>query len=909
MLKICPLLFTIVAGSGLLQAEKVNDLTVYIPKPAPVLPPAGGLFTDPNYGTTILRVTDENDGPTSVPIYSLMYPAFNADSKRFFYSGTAGALMVADLDVANRRVTNKRQIPTPPNGFGGTGTRYWSWTNPDVFYVFSGPILWKYDFKAASYTQLFDFSTISAGTTSVGSRGMSDDETRFEVTMDGALSGQQCIFDTSLGAMAYCIDSSRTAGSTKGDMDSSGRYIAGCFTGNCNVGNLVDSTNDSVNTIPLQVHADLVHGMIAGSTSAGNGFFPGFHLLNSAGFDPAAKIVGPQAPWIDDAHSGIQDATGKWMVVSYESQSPSSGCVNAGGYWVHCADASSVGRLTWTWDKDGVQGVSDATGHWAWAPNIAGTTNPANPFPFSVTLEGDIVEVDTTVPPLSVVEDANGNPAGMVTLPDGTTYPTWDAFANDQGPKMGLCPAPWCGALGNRIVDTLVRKTANIRRVVHHYSDVTIMSDPGLAYWAQPHAIGSRDNCCILYGSNYGNPNRIDVFIAFLDAGNSTPPPVPLTIAPSTVQTLTGGASLQFTANQPNVTWSISPVFGTISPAGLYTSPQNVTQPQTVTVTATSNSNSTSSAHVLVNLTPAAMKLTISPDMPTLNAGQTQQFTATISGSSDQTVTWQIVPSDLGSITSTGIYTAPNSIKSNAVVTLTAKAVANPSVSLTTVIFLRAGSVAPKQNPTPPPAPVAITLDKTAVSLKPGDSVQFTAAVTNATNTNVAWSISPLLGTLTPSGFYTAPNNVTSTLTVVITANSVADPTKSASANITITPSTPAAPPPQGPAPSTPTPPAPVPPTPTPTPVPPTPQPVTGVTISPVAVTLHPGDTQQFTATVQGGANSGVRWAINPQIGAVSPQGLYTAPASVSGAALITISAESIDKPVTTIYTYIIVTP
>jgi len=52
--------------------------------------------------------------------------------------------------------------------------------------------------------------------------------------------------------------------------------------------------------------------------------------------------------------------------------------------------------------------------------------------------------------------------------------------------------------------------------------------------------------------------------------------------------------------------------------------------------------------------------LQITPPAVTMQLGTSQQFTAT-----DQTATWFIDPPDLGSISQTGFYTAPASIKGN----------------------------------------------------------------------------------------------------------------------------------------------------------------------------------------------------------------------------------------------------
>jgi hypothetical protein len=65
------------------------------------------------------------------------------------------------------------------------------------------------------------------------------------------------------------------------------------------------------------------------------------------------------------------------------------------------------------------------------------------------------------------------------------------------------------------------------------------------------------------------------------------------------------------------------------------------------------------------------------------------------------------------------------------------------------------------------------------------------------------------------------------------------------------------------------------------------------VTISPLTASIAPGQTQQFTATVLGAANTNVIWSITPSIGTISATGLYTAPASLT-ADPITVTAYSV---------------
>lgn len=78
---------------------------------------------------------------------------------------------------------------------------------------------------------------------------------------------------------------------------------------------------------------------------------------------------------------------------------------------------------------------------------------------------------------------------------------------------------------------------------------------------------------------------------------------------------------------------------------------------------------------------------------------------------------------------------------------------------------------------------VGITISPTTATVASGATSQFTATVSNTSNTAVTWTASA--GSVSSSGVFTAPT-VTKNATVVLTATSVADSTKSASANISV---------------------------------------------------------------------------------------------------------------------------
>src|ERR1019366_7319453 len=111
---------------------------------------------------------------------------------------------------------------------------------------------------------------------------------------------------------------------------------------------------------------------------------------------------------------------------------------------------------------------------------------------------------------------------------------------------------------------------------------------------------------------------------------------------------------------------------------GVYTVPASIASQQTVTVTATSSAAPAQSASATITLNPP-VAVGMSPPSIALNAGQTQQFAATVTGTSNTQVSWSL--SGAGSLTSAGLYTAPATIASQQTVTVTATSSATPAQS------------------------------------------------------------------------------------------------------------------------------------------------------------------------------------------------------------------------------------
>lgn len=151
-----------------------------------------------------------------------------------------------------------------------------------------------------------------------------------------------------------------------------------------------------------------------------------------------------------------------------------------------------------------------------------------------------------------------------------------------------------------------------------------------------------------------------------------------------------------------------------------------------------------------------------------LGFGQVLNLVATVPTITSQVVTWTTTG---GTITPTGAssatYTAPSSAGT---FTITARSSASPSLFATCVVKV---------------ASVGVTIDPVSTTLSPGKQTIFTGVVSGATSTTVNFSATG--GTIVrinnTQARYTAPS---ATGTYTVTASSASDPTKKATATVTV---------------------------------------------------------------------------------------------------------------------------
>jgi len=227
--------------------------------------------------------------------------------------------------------------------------------------------------------------------------------------------------------------------------------------------------------------------------------------------------------------------------------------------------------------------------------------------------------------------------------------------------------------------------------------------------------------------------------------------------------------------------------------------------------------------------------ITITPGSPTVLPSNSLQFKASIANLDNQNVMWSVDEANGGTITSTGLYTAPGS---GGPFHVTATALGNTSKNAKAIVALGIST------------PINVALSKKALTLGVGQTYTFAATIANDTaNQGLLWSVVESNGgTVTSAGVYTAPALPGC---FHLRASAKADTAKYDEVTLTIQAAAPV---------------------------------VTSVTVSLDAsqLTLPTSGTHAFTANVANDATSaGVWWSIlEADGGTVDANGQYTAPSA-----------------------------
>src|SRR6202142_562350 len=254
-----------------------------------------------------------------------------------------------------------------------------------------------------------------------------------------------------------------------------------------------------------------------------------------------------------------------------------------------------------------------------------------------------------------------------------------------------------------------------------------------------------------------------------------------------------------------------------------------------------------------------AVTVNVLPSTAALSGLHSQQFAASVYGSGGTpSLAWSRPRGGPDSLPSAGLYTAPVVVPAQQTVTVTAATQSGPSGSGSAAVTLM---------------PVSMLVNPNPATLYAGQSQQFTAVVADAPpSAAVSWTLQPPeAGTISPSGFYSAPTTVAAQQTVSVIATSKDDPSKSATATVTLLPAAVHVPP------------------------------AVSVSVSPQTVALQAGQTQQFAATVTNAADTAVTWSLTPSdAGTIDANGFYAAPSAIASPQTVAVTAASEADPTKT---------
>src|SRR6202049_3027936 len=228
--------------------------------------------------------------------------------------------------------------------------------------------------------------------------------------------------------------------------------------------------------------------------------------------------------------------------------------------------------------------------------------------------------------------------------------------------------------------------------------------------------------------------------IAGCGGGSAQSSVIAVTVSPNPATVFLGAMQAfvaTVTATNMAVTWTVQEgsAGGSITSAGVYTAPQVV---GTYHVIATSQADTTKRANVTLPVPP--FTVTVSPNPATVFLGATQTFVATVTAT-NMAVTWTVQEGSAGgSITSAGVYTAPQVVGTYHVI-----ATSQADTDRKGAVYVTGAALRGRRSP-----------KTTRVFL--GATQTFVATVT-ATNMAVTWTVQEgsAGGSITSAGVYTAP--------------------------------------------------------------------------------------------------------------------------------------------------------
>ena len=320
-------------------------------------------------------------------------------------------------------------------------------------------------------------------------------------------------------------------------------------------------------------------------------------------------------------------------------------------------------------------------------------------------------------------------------------------------------------------------------------------------------------------------------------AADMTVAPSPISLEPGEAVALAAQRQADTGTRSQALTWSVQETGGgTVDSSGNYTAPQTE---GTFHVVASSMTHTRLTATGTVEVRKRGIRVRIVPSTTSLTTGGSTTFLAIVRGThagQSTSVTWSVQEgASGGTIDTSGKYTAPGNPGTFHVV---AASVADPSKKATARITVTADQG------------ISVVVSPSNASTPERGTLSFKATVigtSSGQSSAVTWSVKEGSsgGSVDPSGNYTAPG---SAVTAHVVATSVTDPSRTATATVSVTAA-----------------------------------PTIAVSIAPTTASVLAGSVTTFSATVTGastGQSTDVTWSVQEggSGGSVDASGRYTAP-------------------------------
>jgi hypothetical protein len=382
-------------GSGpVIQAqdERRGSLRVVYPKPQlPRLPRAGGKFTDPTFGTEIMRATDERDDAMGLSTYYSHWPTFNRDNTYILVKkGLNGNALIKSFDSANFSVGAGGHQPGPVN-IPGKGTvsiefesAIWHPSDPNLIYCFpayydGGMRLYTYNVATRRYMLVKDFSSLGGPNDYLHQMSMSADGDVFAWSQTRAGSKENpiayIVWRKSTDKVLYHTKTAGIVNEVR--LDKSGQYLAIGYNGtqpDKTRGAYLTLSTGQIETIKWTPedsptgHGDLGTGFSAGWDNWASGI--NRRWLNRVHspqlvfrFQDAKGVV----DWTNDFHGSLLADNEDWITIgTYDDPAitlPETGIFEDEIMQVALDGSGRFRRICQT--RSSIDNKTEATGYWA----------------------------------------------------------------------------------------------------------------------------------------------------------------------------------------------------------------------------------------------------------------------------------------------------------------------------------------------------------------------------------------------------------------------------------------------------------------------------------------------------------------------------------------------------------------